>query len=48
MPDIVAEHGIKQQFERGKKDINSLNAIRCSVPQKNGHAGVVVRRYAAI
>jgi hypothetical protein len=30
MPDIVAEHGIKQEFERGKKEINSINAIKCS------------------
>jgi hypothetical protein len=41
--DIVAKRGKKQQFERGKKRRNSKNEMKCPMPQKNRHVGVVMR-----
>lgn len=46
--DIAAKHGIKQPFERGKKGNNKCIAMKYSMSEYNGHAGVVVRCYAAL
>lgn len=48
VPDMVAKQGIKQQFEREKKETKLFYAVKSPIPQSNRHVGVVMRRYATI